>query len=172
MRVTPHLRPRTPRGGVARSWGGGGAVGLWATLLVWEFTSGEFLGLRRDSISPHGCQVSPFCTVRGRGAGEVGPQGWRSRGSAPGTSGRGTFPGDSGRASAAFWPLGLGSCSQNEGAGLACRLHSSPPGGSGKHLILLLEPRTERCQYMRGCQGLRGGRGMDWEFGLDRKSVV
>ena len=101
-------------------------MGLWATLLLWEFISGEFLGLRRDSISPHGCQVSAFCTGRGRGAGEVGPQGRRSRGSAPGTSGRGTFPGDSGRASAAFWPLGLGSCSQNEGAGLACRLHSSP----------------------------------------------
>ena len=34
-------------------------MGLWATLLVWEFTSGEFLGLRRDSISPHGSEDLP-----------------------------------------------------------------------------------------------------------------
>ena len=50
-------------------------------------------------------------------------------------------------------------CSQNEGVGVACCLHSSPPGGSGRYLVLPLELRTERCQHRSGCQGLEGGRG-------------
>lgn len=67
-------------------------MGLWGTLLVWEFTSREFLGFRRESASPHGCQGSPVCTGGGRGAGERGPQGWGSCGSAPGVSGGGCIP--------------------------------------------------------------------------------
>lgn len=63
---------------------------------------------------------------------------------------------------AAFWHLGLCFCSQNEGVGVACRLHSSPPGGSGRHLVLPLDLRTERCQHRSGCQGLERGRGDCW----------
>lgn len=60
---------------------------------------------------------------------------------------------------AVFWHLELSFCSQNEGVGVACCLHSSPPGGSGRYLVLPLELRTERCQHRSGCQGLEGGRG-------------
>lgn len=138
-------------------------MGLWGTLLVWEFTSGEFLGFRRESASPHGCQGSPVCTGGAEVLGKEAPRDGGPVAPLPGPLEGGHSLGTLAEPPwVAFWHLGLSFCSQNEGAGLACRLHSSPPGGYGRHLLLPLELRTERCNTGMAARGCRGAGGDCW----------